>query len=191
MYFNLFSRRWMHKPDGVPTGGVDPQSETQQPVDDGKKPDAPAQEQQTFSADYVKSLREEAKSSRLELKRVSDELDAIKRTAGDNAELTKRLDQLTGDLTKAQEEAQKATQRADLVRLAAKAGVPVDIVEMLDLSKIDMTDEIKALEQLGKFAVKSMNGSHIKPGSLQDARLTDAQLRDEIYGGKRANFFQG
>jgi hypothetical protein len=157
----------------------------------GTNPAPVANEAQTYSADYVKTLREEAKESRLQNKKLSTELESLKVAVGDNSALKAKIDEMTSNLAKAQAEAESASKRADLVRLAAKAGVPVDVAELIDLSKIDLKDEAKALEKLGKLAAPASKANPARPGTFMNTGLTDSELRQEIYGGRANSIFGG
>lgn len=160
-------------------------------VTEGQKPDV-SHEQQTYSADYVKALREEAKQTRLQLKTVSGELEQLRTVAGDSKALQEQIGKIGADLAKAQADAVSASQRADLVRLAVKANVPIELAEMLDLSKLDLTDEKKALEQLGKLGVRGTQSPQVKPGATGSNGMTDADMRAAINGANRsASLFGG
>jgi hypothetical protein len=170
---------------------ADEQGQTPEGSEQPAGQNPPAAEAQTFSADYVKSLREEAKEARLSNKQLAKELDALKAAAGDNSALTAKIDEMNSTLAKAQAEATAATQRAELVRLAAKANVPIELAEMLDLSKLDLTDEKKALEQLGKLASTKPAPTQAKPGTWMSTGKTDAELRNELFGARKTSIFGG
>ena len=168
--------------DETPSGQIPENANGQTP--------AAQQEMKTFPADYWHALREENKGYRQQLQSVSGELENLKKLATGNAELEKKLQEASAQLATAQQEADAALRRAALVRLASKAGVSPDVADMLDLSKIDLTDEAKALEQLGKLATTSKSaGGQAKPGTWMNTGLSESELRSEIYGGRKSTIF--
>jgi hypothetical protein len=75
-----------------------------------------------------------------------------------------------------------------VTRLATRAGVDLDLVPFLDLSKLDLADEAKALEVLGKLATarSTANGAS-NPGRSGAAGMSDAEKRAFYFDGGARN----
>lgn len=82
--------------------------------------------------------------------------------------------------------AERAQRELQVTRLATKAGVDLDLVPFLDLSKLDLEDEPKAMEVLGKLAAarQTANGAS-NPGRGGAQGPTVEELRDTYFGGGR------
>ena len=65
-----------------------------------------------------------------------------------------------------------------------------DVAALLDLSKVNLEDEAKALEVLAKFA-KPATGQQVKPGAVGATGLTDAELRQRYFGGQQKSSIFG
>lgn len=97
--------------------------------------------------------------------------------------LQERLAALEADLASSKADAERAKQQTHLVRLATQAGVDPEVVDLLDLSKLDLSDDAKALQVLSRFA-KTAAGSQVKPGAAAATGETDAELRKRYFGGQ-------
>ncbi len=76
--------------------------------------------------------------------------------------------------------------------LAAKAGVPADIAELIDISKFDLDDEaaaLKSLEALAKMAKPQATVGPANPGRGQSGAVSDEEMRELIFGGKSRSIF--
>jgi chromosome segregation ATPase len=147
------------------TGGLEPQTEQD------------ASEEQTFDAAYVKKLRDEAAGWRTkyrgaetvvkELTPIAEQYQQQQEAAKTEAErMAEQLAGLQAKLAETERQATESARRAAVIALASKAGVNSDVVELLDLSKIDLEDEEAALTTLGKFKVpNSVGQSASNPGS--------------------------
>lgn len=153
-----------------------------------------------FDAKYVEELRAEAAKYRTQLRDTQTQLKELQPKAQQFEELQEaqktqeqklqeRLAALEADLAAKAAEAQRAQQMTQLTRLATKAGVDPDIVELLDLGKLDLTDEKKALEVLGRFA-RAASGAQVKPGG-ESGGETEAELRARYFGGRSKSMIFG
>ena len=70
------------------------------------------------------------------------------------------------------------------MRLAAKAGVDPDVAALLDLSKLDLSDEKKALETLARLKGTSASASQARPGAAAGG-ASDDELRARFFGTGR------
>lgn len=188
MYFDLFARRWVQAPDGVPSGGQEPPSEnTPAPKPPTDTPGAPVE---SPSDKEISKLNAEAAKWRTQFREAEAALKAMQAEAGDNKALSDQLAKLQADLAAKATEAEQAQKLAYVMRVAAKAGVDPDIAAMLDMSKID-PDEKKAQEQLSKLA-GAARGAQVKPGAINSNGDTDAELRQMFFGkGRSTNIFGG
>lgn len=96
--------------------------------------------------------------------------------------INEQLASLQAQIAAEQAKATAAQQQATLLTMAAKAGVDPDTALMLDISKIDLTDEAKALQQLSRFA-KPKAGAQVNPASNG---TTDDELRKLYFGGGKS-----
>jgi hypothetical protein len=167
--------------------GQAPGSEQQ----DGQAQDAGSKQQEQFDAAYVQQLRDEAAKWRTQFREVQTQVKELSGKAGDSEKLSERLKALEAELAQKTAAAEAATKQAQLVRLATKAGVDPDVAALLDLSKVPVEDEKAALEVLSKLA-KPGGGAQVKPGAVGATGMTDAELRERYFGGKRSsNIFGG
>ena len=154
----------------------------------------------TFDAAYVAKLRQEAANYRVKYQEAKTQVDALAPKAqefdklaesqkSDQQKLTEQLATLQQQVATAQQQAQAAQAQANLLRLAAKAGVDPDVANMLDITKLDLSDDAKAIEALGKFAAKTPSASQVKPGTIGGA--TEAELRAQYFGGKSKTMIFG
>jgi hypothetical protein len=194
MYFDLFSRRWLRIPDGVPSGGGQaPQSET--PPAAGQAPAATEAKDQgsdapkTYSEKDVSDLRNEAAKYRTQLRETQDALKQLKAEAGGNKDLADKVAALEAQVAEKAAAADKAGKEAQLVRLAAKAGIDPDVAALLDLSKIDLGDEKKALETLAKLA--PAKGGQPRPGGGQGSGDEDLRTWYKQARGRPGSMFGG
>ena len=103
------------------------------------------------------------------------------------SEAQKAMDRATEAERKAAEQtaaAERSQRELQVTRLAIKAGVDLDLVPYLDLSKLDLADEKAALEVLGKLAAarQTANGAS-NPGRGGATGPNDAELRGLYFGG--------
>ena len=140
-----------------------------------------------------KKLSDEAAKWRLQVRDLQAKLKDIEPKAAkfdelqeaQKTEAQKMADQLatlTAQVNEAKAQADAATKQANLLRLASMAGVDPDTALMLDITKIDLTDDAKALQQLGKFA-RPTNGAQVKPGTVGNTGATEEELRKLYFGG--------
>jgi hypothetical protein len=156
----------------------------QAPSDSQAQPQDGGADSKTFDAAYVEELRAEAAKYRTQLRDAQSQLKELAPKAQGSEELAAKLAALEADLSAKTAEAERAAKQALLVRIASKAGIDPDIAELLDLSKLDLSDEAKVVEVLGKFARPQSNGAQVKPGTVGNTGMTEAELRSTYFGGK-------
>ena len=150
------------------TGGQEPQS-------DGDS----GEQAKTFDAAYVKKLRDEAASWRTKVRDLESTVGELQPLAEQfkeqeqarKSEAEKLAEQMAGlqaKLAETERQAAESAKRASVIALASKVGVSTDVVELLDLSKIDLNDEDAALAALGKFKTQSAAGQSSSNPSRQD-----------------------
>jgi hypothetical protein len=163
----------------------------QAPSDEQAQPQAGQGDSKTFDAAYVEELRAEAAKYRTQLREAQTQLKDLAPKAQGSEELAVKLAALEADLAAKSTEAERATKQAQLVRIASKAGIDPDIAELLDLSKLDLSDEAKVVEILGKFR-PAANGAQVRPGTVGNTGMTEAELRNTYFGGKsKTSIFGG
>lgn len=150
----------------------------------------PVEAQATPTIDYeseVTKLRAENAKWRTQLREAQA-------AAGDNETLKEKLTALEAQRASFEAEREAALKERDAaqrlataIRLGAKAGVDADVIEMLDLSKLDLTDEKRALEALSKLGRSA--GSQARPGNGQPP--SDAEMRAAIFGPRKSSIFGG
>lgn len=160
----------------------------QAPSDAGAQPQDGGGEK--FDAAYVKQLRDEAAEWRVKFKETQAQLKDLTAKSSDAAQLTERLSALEAELTQKAATAEAATKQAQLLRLASKAGLDPDVAMLLDIGKLNLDDEAKALEVLGKFAGKS-SGQQVKPGAAGAGNETADELRKRYFGGQSKTMLFG
>lgn len=153
-------------------------------------------EQQKFDADYVRKLRDEAAKYRTQLREAQKELTSLKPAAEklreieesqktEQQKMAERLAALESELQKKAQEAERRAAEAQVIRLAAKAGIDPDVAMLLDISKIDIEDEEKALAILSKLAgPRATGGNAANPGKGTGSQPSDEELR-ALYFGQR------
>lgn len=100
--------------------------------------------------------------------------------------LREQVEALKADQLKAQAEADTARKQAKLVTIAAKAGVSPDVIELLDISKLDFENEEATINQLKKLApARISGGGPSNPAGEQSGAVTNSDLRNMYFGGGR------
>ena len=156
-------------------------------------------DKEVFDAAYVRKLRQEAANYRVKLREAEAQVATLAPKAteyeklteaqkSDQQKLAEQLANLQQQVAQAQQQATAAQQQATLLRLASKAGVDPDVAALLDISKIDLSDDAKAIATLSQFA-KPANSSQVKPGAIGGA--TEAELRAQYFGGKSKSMIFG
>lgn len=140
-----------------------------------------------FDEQYVTELRSEAAGYRKQLREVQATLKELQEKEGDSQATAAKLAGLEAQLAEAAAKADVAQKQAQLVRLAVKAGVDPDVASLLDLSKIDLSNEKAALETLSKLA--GPRGNQVRPGGV--AGTSDAELRAAMFGPRPSKLFGG
>ncbi len=126
------------------------------------------------------------------LKPKAEQFDQLQESQKTEAQkLTDRIAALEADLQTKATAADRATKEAQLIRIATKAGVDPDVASLLDLSKIDLSDEKAAIEVLSKFAKPTANSAQVKPGAVGATGLTEAELHARYFGGSKPMIFGG
>lgn len=151
----------------------------------GQEPITPAGQEPTDN-DAAKLRAEAAKwrtqfraseAERESLKAAADELAALKASQKSDAEkLADQVAALNAQLAAAQAQALAAEKARHLTALAAKAGVPLDVVSLLDVTKFDLEDEdatVKALAALAPRQAAPQAGAPSNPGRNGSGGMTD------------------
>lgn len=145
-------------------------------------------EPKTFSADFVQDLRREAANYRTQLRDAQAALKKLQDGQANVEELRAQLAALETSLAEKTAAADKATREATVLRLAP--GIDPDVLNLLDLSKLDLSDEAKARATLARLAAPAQT-TQAKPGSVGNTGLTEAELRERYWGssGRKATIF--
>lgn len=169
--------------------GQVPESAPVTPVIPAAAQAAPAK---AYSEEDVSALRKEAAAYRVQLREAQAAIERMQTNSVDSKALSEQLAQLQTDLATKAAEAEAAQKFAQVTRLAVKVGVDPELIAMLDLSKIDLSDDKKASEQLAKFAGAG-RGAQVKPGAINSSGDTDAELRAMFFGpgARKATIFGG
>jgi uncharacterized protein YigA (DUF484 family) len=138
----------------------------------------------------IKALRQEAARYRVQLRETQAQVKGLQDVAGNNEELAKRLAALEASLAEKTQAAERAAREAAVTRLAMKAGVDPDVVGLLDVSRIDLSNEPEALKTLAKLAPQNQTaGRQVRPGAATGN--DDAALRERYFGSGKTNIFGG
>lgn len=139
----------------------------------------------------ISKLREEIKGLKAQVKSAEPVLAKYKELEeAQKSEAQKLADQLAAANKLAADSQAAATQaqrEAQVTRLATKAGVDLDLIAYLDLSKLDLTDEVAAMAVLGKLATaRQTANSASNPARSNGGKETDDELRSFYFGGARS-----
>lgn len=100
--------------------------------------------------------------------------------------LREQIEALKADQLKAQADADVARKQAKLVTIASKAGLSPDVIEFLDISKLDLENEEATINTLKKLApARVTGGGASNPPGGQSGAVTDGDLRYTYFGGGR------
>ena len=179
-----------------------------EPIPTGQEPDGAAQDTapQTFDADYVAKLRAEAAKYRNDAKAAKAQLNELQPLAekaklledankSETEKLAQRVAEMHRELEAAQAAATKAAQAQRLTTLAAKAGVPADILPFLDVTRFDLDNEEETLAVLAKLKPTNQptGGAASNPARTGESngQITPAEWYQQrmgkspsIFGGK-------
>jgi predicted RNase H-like nuclease (RuvC/YqgF family) len=166
-------------------GGNEPVEEPSSPT-----PDTPT-EIARLSRENQK-WRTQLRETQAQLKELQPLAEQFKATQeAQKTEAQKLADQLAEATRKAQESdnaAQRAVREAKAIRLMTKAGVDPDLLDIIDLNKLDLDNEEEALKQLAKLpsaSAKQTANSASNPGRTGAAGADEAELRRIFFGGGR------
>jgi chromosome segregation ATPase len=163
---------------------------------DGQEPEA--QDDKTVSE--LERARKEAAKYRTRAQAAEKQLkdaepvlaEYQKQQEAQKTEAQKAAERASAAEAKAQEAEAKAERLAkekQLLRLATRANVDPDLLDFLDLDKLDLSDEAKTLAVLGKLATAKAGGAS-NPGR-GTAPLSDDEIRAEVYGQRRKSSIFG
>jgi hypothetical protein len=169
---------------GLAPQTVTPQAAGQAPAAADAKAQA-ADAPKTYDEKTVTDLRDEAAKWRTQLRETQAALKELQGAAGDNKALNEKLAALEAQVAEKAAAAERASKEAQVMRLAARAGVDPDVAALLDLGKLDLSDEKKALETLGKLKGASVAASQARPGGIAGGSVTDDELRARFFGTGR------
>lgn len=160
----------------------------------------------TFDATYVQKLRQEAAKYRTQLRDAENkvkelspkaaQLDQLTEAQKTEAQkMTEQLAKLQADLDRRTAESDAATKRAALIKLAVKAGADPDVADLLDLSRIDLSNEDSVAAIFAKLvpAGRGAGGNAANPQRTGgNAAESETELRDRFFGGgRKSNIFGG
>lgn len=157
-------------------------------------------EKETFSREYVREIREEAKSYRLknqeyeaQLKQFQQELETAKKSAEES-------------VTKLSQSANERIIRAELKALAISEGMhDLDGLKLADLSSVKLDEQgnvvggaemMKALKESKPYLFQKPDSSTSLPGGKQpkqdaDGKKRATEMTPEEYAKAKAKFLQG
>jgi len=158
-------------------------------------------EGETFDAAYVTKLRQEAASWRSKLRDAEGKLKDLTPKAEEFEKLTEaqksaeqklseQLAKMQAELDRRTVESEASAKRAAVLKMAIKVGADPDVVELLDLSRLDLTDEETTMATLAKLApaARAAGGNTANPGrNGANAKETDGELKDRFFGGGRSS----
>lgn len=147
-----------------------------------------AVEPQTFSADIVRDLRREAANYRTQLRDAQAAIKTLQEGQTNVDAMRAQLAALETSLAEQTAAADRATREATVLRLAP--GIDPDVLGLLDLSKLDMSDEAKLRTTLARLIAPSQT-AQVKPGTLGNTGMTETELRERYWGsgGRKATIF--
>lgn len=160
---------------------------------------------QQFDAAYVAKLRTEAARYRNEAKAAKTQLTELQPLAQKAKELeeaqqteaeklAQKMADLQNQLTTAQAAATQAAQAQKLTTLAAKVGVPADVLPLLDVSKFDLENEEQTIEMLGALKPQKTppngGGSSNPPQGDNNGAVTPQEWYNQRLG-KNPSIFGG
>lgn len=166
--------------------------------------DQPQDGGQTFDEAYVKQLRQEAAGFRTQLREAQEQIKQLSPLAekarqleeaqkSEAQKLSEQLAALQAERDSVAKQAALAAKQTTLVKLAAKAGVAPDVLDLLNVDAFDVTDEAATVAKLQTLAPKSASGG----SASNPARTADSngQLTPEEWykarTGKRPSIFGG
>lgn len=150
----------------------------------------------------IKKLRDEAANRRVKAKELEAQLAELKPLAekfneleeakkSEEQKLREQLEALKQEKLQAEQTALTAQRQAKLSTLASKAGVDVELLQFLDLSKFDFDNEDSILETLERFkpkAQKPSGGKEVNPQANGNNAVSEADLVNQYFrlGGRNA-----
>ena len=182
----------LQAPDGGDGGGAGGGGA---PTPPAPSPAPRAPNPETFSADYVRELREENKGWRLK----ASEQEGLAKKAKEDAD--KLVAEANGKVTEAATAAEKRVIRAELKAVALKAGlVDLDALQLADLSGVKLDDKgevvggVEAIEALkkakpylfGSGSTSSTTPAPPKPGGAGNAKKATEMTAAEYAEAKKA-----
>lgn len=142
--------------------------------------------------DEIKGLKEQKRDLEGKWKAAEPVLSEYqKQQEAQKSEAQKLADQIAAINAKLAEQtsaAEKATSEAKLTRLAAKANINFDLLDLIDISKLDLNDEDATLKKLAVLATarQTANGAS-NPGRSGATGMTDDEKRDLYFNGGMRN----
>lgn len=165
-------------------------------ADEPQAPASKAGEVRTFSEDYVKDLRAEAKQNRLASKELAQrvaELETKLAAGGDTTALEERLKALEAEREAERERAKAAEAKALRLEIGVEFALPPELADVL---KGETAEELRAhAEKLKPYvAAQEPDGIRRRPSSTpvpggSPAGETDAQRRERLFGKGGSNIF--
>ena len=181
---------------------TDSEETTQAVADESGAQDAPESTTTTDNSAELTKLRNENARRRVEAKELKAQLEELAPLADqyrtqqeaqktETQKMAELIEALKAEKAQAEASAQAAQATATLTRLAAQAGADMEMVGMLDLSKLDLADEEATIATLQKFAApQSKSGAMSNPGRADaDANLTSSERYTKLMTGNNINPF--
>ncbi|MCA9366870.1 hypothetical protein KC887_01230 [Candidatus Kaiserbacteria bacterium] len=179
--------------------GQAPQAQPTQPAPQPEPAQASSNELPEWAQKELEKARSEAADRRIKLRETEAKLKELEPLAEkarqaeeaqktEAEKLREQLEAARAEQQKAQAEAEIKDKRLVLLKLATKAGVSPDVVELLDLSKLDLDNEDATLATLKLFSQNKVTGGGASnPAGTQNTGPTDNELRFQYFGAGRSN----
>ena len=156
---------------------------------------------QTFTADYVATLRAENAKHRTKASALKKQLAEVKPLAAkfqeqeeaQKTEVQKALDELATmqqQLETANAAVDLANKQQVLLAMASKAGVNADVLPFLNVAAFDLDDEAKTLEALKVLARPGNSGGSASNPGRSPQTESDEEKRTRIFGGSASSIFR-
>lgn len=129
--------------------------------------------------DEIKGLKAQVKSAEPVLAKYKELEDAQKSEAQKLAEAVTAAERKAAEKEVALE---RAVNEAKLTRLMAKAGVDLDVLDLIDISKLDLNDEEGTLKKLNKVAARTTANGASNPARSGVAGDSREQMLDQYFG---------
>ena len=163
--------------------------------------DTPQDGGQTFTADYVATLRAENAKHRTNAAGYKKQLAEVQPLAekyqqqeeAQKSEVQKALDELASmqsQLEAANAAVDLANKQQVLLAMASKVGVSADVLPFLNVSAFDLEDEAKTLEALKTLARPGNSGGGVSNPGKGPQIESDKDKENRLFGGNTSSIFR-